>query len=521
MFKALAATGIGLLALAAVVLQPQPALATFHCMRIHAVMAGFNGNNNIQYVELRMTSAGQNVVSGHTLKFYDSTGPSGTLKATFTFPSDAANGLSGDSILVATSEYNANNVGPGGGANGGDPLHPIQFANGGGKVSFAEEGPITCSTAPPPVDSVAYGNYPTADIDYCSMPCLAAPALPSPSDNRALRLQDATPPLAPFDNNVEYLLTATATTPKTVMTGMLPSDLDTPRNNAREVAKIAIDSDTDGVFDDTDNCPSAANAFQGNLDLDGLGDACDPDIDGDATMNASDADDDNDGVTDAAEGQCGNDTNDDGTSAVNDGCPQVGAAAESGGQCSNARDDDSDGFVNDGCPGASETNACGANNLSPNRRPERRDAGFLGDDDGDGLLNEALPAGAASLDCDGDGYTGSGEANMYSQSSPDHDQDPCGDGTGAGLDGSNNGWGSDLDGNGSLGGGDLNSFLFPLRGDMSFNKFGHMASEGANTRRWDLDGDGAVGGGDLNALNPAVTAPSARPPMLDGNVAFG
>ena len=39
---------------------------------------------------------------------------------------------------------------------------------------------------------------------------------------------------------------------------------------------------------------------------------------------------------------------------MNDGCPQVGATAESGAQCENATDDDSDGVVNDGCPAVAD-----------------------------------------------------------------------------------------------------------------------------------------------------------------------
>lgn len=47
---------------------------------------------------------------------------------------------------------------------------------------------------------------------------------------------------------------------------------------------------------------------------------------------------------------CKNDIDDDGDGLVNDGCPPVGDAAESGTQCENATDDDGDGVVNDGCP---------------------------------------------------------------------------------------------------------------------------------------------------------------------------
>jgi len=48
------------------------------------------------------------------------------------------------------------------------------------------------------------------------------------------------------------------------------------------------DADADGVFDAVDNCPGVSNASQTDSDLDGLGDACDPDIDGDGIANDSD-----------------------------------------------------------------------------------------------------------------------------------------------------------------------------------------------------------------------------------------
>jgi hypothetical protein len=50
---------------------------------------------------------------------------------------------------------------------------------------------------------------------------------------------------------------------------------------------------------------------------------------------------------------------DDGDGVINDGCPQVGALAESifVGGCTNALDDDGDGFFNDGCPSVGNTSA--------------------------------------------------------------------------------------------------------------------------------------------------------------------
>lgn len=45
------------------------------------------------------------------------------------------------------------------------------------------------------------------------------------------------------------------------------------------------DADTDGVGDNSDNCPITSNADQSNIDGDSLGDACDPDIDNDGFSN--------------------------------------------------------------------------------------------------------------------------------------------------------------------------------------------------------------------------------------------
>jgi glucose/arabinose dehydrogenase len=63
-------------------------------------------------------------------------------------------------------------------------------------------------------------------------------------------------------------------------------------NNA--IYRLTLDTDTDGIPNETDNCPAIANADQTDTDADGAGNACD-------------SDDDNDLVSDVAEPPCGAD----------------------------------------------------------------------------------------------------------------------------------------------------------------------------------------------------------------------
>ena len=207
--------------------------ASFHCMRIHAVMSGVSGNPDIQYVELRMDFAGQSALTNHTMQFFDATG---TLKATFTFPSGVPMGATGESILVATSEFNSIVVGGAAdfvftnantvGSNGGDPLHPVQALNG--SVVWGPAG--TQCGIPGPVDDVAYGGA-TALFGT------AAVALPANGGTRqALRLSNLA--VTPTNNSTEYSLQNISNSTFSVALGSLPSDFTTPRNNSRVVLQI-------------------------------------------------------------------------------------------------------------------------------------------------------------------------------------------------------------------------------------------------------------------------------------------
>jgi endonuclease/exonuclease/phosphatase family metal-dependent hydrolase len=61
------------------------------------------------------------------------------------------------------------------------------------------------------------------------------------------------------------------------------------KNQTAGALRLArVDTDADGLLDDEDNCPSTANTIQSDIDDDGYGDDCDPDMDGDAVPNEID-----------------------------------------------------------------------------------------------------------------------------------------------------------------------------------------------------------------------------------------
>jgi hypothetical protein len=55
------------------------------------------------------------------------------------------------------------------------------------------------------------------------------------------------------------------------------------------ISKLALDSDSDGIPDSSDNCPNDANGSQQNTDGDGLGNVCDADNDNDGIPDTADA----------------------------------------------------------------------------------------------------------------------------------------------------------------------------------------------------------------------------------------
>ena len=255
----LAVAAILSLPLAAVGLltQVDTADAAFHCMRIHAVAGGIAGNNNIQFVELRMDLGGQNLVGGHKIDFFDATS---TLKATFTFPSHVPNGALGDSVLIATQQFkdsflggtpdfifDGNTVG----FNGGDPRHPVQVP--GGLIVFSSSDPLLgpCGVGSYPIDALAYG---AATPIYSP----AAIALPNPGTLQALRLSNLA--ISPIGNNA-YSLDNIPTATSSVAPANLATNFTTPRNNQRQL--LVFVGSVGGVAQAPAPATSAENAGAG------------------------------------------------------------------------------------------------------------------------------------------------------------------------------------------------------------------------------------------------------------------
>jgi hypothetical protein len=155
-------------------------------------------------------------------------------------------------------------------------------------------------------------------------------------------------------------------------------------------------------------------------------------------------------------------------------------------------------------------------------------------EDGDAEVDEALPGGVGAFDCDGDGYSGDAEDNVYSYIGQlDGDQKTCQeyDTNFTAVDPNQTvakpslRWPSDfnnasspLDSFNKISILDLTSFLVPVK----YLNTDLGANPGAV--RWDLKpGPGVVFSTDINLedLIALLAGSSGNPPMLGGAKAFG
>ena len=115
---------------------------------------------------------------------------------------------------------------------------------------------------------------------------------------------------------------------------------------------VPVDTDSDGIDDDGDNCPEVSNPAQEDMDGDGFGDNCDSDIDGDGRANNRDncpevanpdqVDVDSDGAGDI----CDESTTNPGTDGTDTDTGEVTPGGNTDGFVGDPCDDSS-GFVND------------------------------------------------------------------------------------------------------------------------------------------------------------------------------
>jgi hypothetical protein len=127
--------------LAACLLVPAAASATFHEVKIVEVFPGTVAQPNAQYVVLQAWAGSQNFVDNHSLFFFDHTGAGA---GSFTFDHNMANGANQMKMFVATAEASALF-----GSLGADLVMTPSIDPLGGKVCWDVNN----------FDCMAWGNY--------------------------------------------------------------------------------------------------------------------------------------------------------------------------------------------------------------------------------------------------------------------------------------------------------------------------------------------------------------------------
>jgi hypothetical protein len=202
-----------MVALASVVLQSTKAEADNHLVQIDEVMAGANGDPNIQFIEMRMCCSGQNrwgpqlgeSVGRAMLVFFDA---SGAQTGLFVFPSNPPISGLNASVLIATQAFAGLSTTP-------TPdfvINPL-INPGSGKVCFKSN---PANNVFPVNLCLSYGSF-TGDTESAGNP---APALPITGASSLKRFQNLN--AFGFQANADFSLGTPAPTNGAGQTGTVP-----------------------------------------------------------------------------------------------------------------------------------------------------------------------------------------------------------------------------------------------------------------------------------------------------------